>query len=94
LELGERFLTQLAASAMTASQMEKVSSATLSNGEITNTVLQLTLTPKWKNEKLKHTALLVLGTLLRAHLFNTGHDSQENTDLTVRHSLILQYFTL
>jgi len=84
LEFGERFLVQLAASAMTASQMEKISSATLSSGEIVNAILQQTLTPKWKNEKLKFTALLILGTLLRAHLTNSEPNLQENSDIVVR----------
>ncbi len=86
-ELGERFLVQLAASAMTGSQMEKISSATVSSGEIVNAILQRTLTPKWKSEKLKLTALLILGTLLRAHLTNPDPNLQQDSDIVVRNVL-------
>ncbi|CAG2174423.1 unnamed protein product, partial [Oppiella nova] len=69
LDFGERFLVQLAASVMTASQMESISSATVSADEVIEEILKQTKT-KWKNEKLKQTAFLILATLLRAHVFD------------------------
>ena len=84
LELGERFLIQLAASVMTASQMEGISSATASADEVLREVLKQTQTPKWKNEKLKQTAFLILGTILRAHVTDHKTDFDKSRDIVVR----------
>lgn len=90
LEFGERFLIHLAASVMSASKMEKISCYTLSSGEILNNIFVQTLTPKWKSEKLKHTALLIVGTLLRAHLNSKDTNFEESNDIVTK---ILKHLT-
>ena len=84
LELGERFLIQLAAGVMTAAQMENISSATASADEVLREVLKQTQAPKWKNEKLKQTALLILGTILKAHVTDLKTDTDKSQEIIVR----------
>ena len=85
LETGERFLVQLAASVMTAAQMQSTPSSTASVDEVLREVLKQTQKPKWKNEKLKHTAFLILGTILRAHVSDTKTNKDKNPEIIVRY---------
>lgn len=94
LELGERFLIQLAASVMTASQMETTPSSTATADEVLREILKQTQTPNWKNEKLRHAAFLVLGTVLRAHAKDTKSDKDKSQEIIVSLTLIVPFFSI
>ncbi|XP_054166757.1 microsomal triglyceride transfer protein-like isoform X2 [Oppia nitens] len=84
LDYGERFLVQLAVSVMTAAQMQAIPSSTVMADEVIGEILKQTEIKKWKNEKLKQTAFLILATLLRAHVFDIKTDVTKNNELITK----------